>query len=264
MLFRSVVVNWLRTIKMVGESQIEVEVMELDAKGSPKATGRTEVLKADTLVLALGQETESEFLKKVPGIVVTAEGTIQVDDKLMTGREGVFAGGDMIPFNKTVTTAVGHGKKAARHIDAYLSKRLFIRPAKHQAARFDMLKNEWYAKGPRTQQPTLEGQRRIESFEETLGGLTQLAALYEARRCFSCGNCFECNTCFNVCPEQTIVKNGPGKRYTINMDGCSRCGLCVQECPCGAMAMAADPAVTDKASVGSSNQAFASAGASVK
>ena len=237
-----VVVNWLRTVKAVGEHGIEVEVMKLDAKGNPQPTGKTEVLRADTLVLALGQETQSDFLKSIPGIVVGKDGAIEVDQHMMTGHAGLFAGGDMIPFNKTVTTAVGHGKKAARNIDAYLQRRTYTPLPKHPLARFDVLRTDWYPKGPRAPQPVIEVERRLESFQETIGGLSQVEALYEARRCFSCGNCFECNTCLNVCPQQTIDKLGEGKRYEIKMENCSRCALCVQECPCGAMTMAPDAA----------------------
>ena len=39
---------------------------------------------------------------------------------MMTGADGVFAGGDMVPSERTVTVAVGHGKLAARNIDAWL------------------------------------------------------------------------------------------------------------------------------------------------
>ena len=39
---------------------------------------------------------------------------------MMTGCPGVFAGGDMVPAERTVTVGVGHGKKAARNIDAWL------------------------------------------------------------------------------------------------------------------------------------------------
>ncbi|HUO09444.1 MAG TPA: NAD(P)-binding protein [Phycisphaerae bacterium] len=243
-----VVVNWLRTIKTVGEHELEVEVMQLDSKGMPQPTGKTEILNADTLILALGQETQSDFLRNVPGIVVTRDGAIQVDDHLMTGCAGIFAGGDMIPLNKTVTTAVGHGKKAARYIDAYINRGVYTPLPKHQIARFDLLRIDWYPKGPRAEQPVAPSESRIESFEETIGGLDKVAAVYEARRCFSCGNCFECDTCCNVCPEQTIEKLGPGKRFTIHMENCSRCGLCVQECPCGAMTMTPEipPPVAEK------------------
>ena len=39
---------------------------------------------------------------------------------MMTGHAGLFAGGDMVPAERNVTVAIGHGKKAARHIDAWL------------------------------------------------------------------------------------------------------------------------------------------------
>ncbi|HWB53823.1 MAG TPA: NAD(P)-binding protein [Tepidisphaeraceae bacterium] len=239
-LTEGVVVNWLRTIKYMGDDDIEVEKMELDDKGYPRPTGKTETLKADVLVLALGQETQSEFLKKVPNIIVGKGGEIQVNDHLMTGQPGVFAGGDMIPADKTVTVAVGHGKKAARHIDAYLRGETYVIPAKHSLANYDLLRVDWYSKSGSAQQPVMPTSVRIKSFDETIGGLNAHNAYYEARRCLSCGNCFECDTCYNVCPDQTIFKLGPGKRFYIDMTYCSRCGLCVQECPCGAMAMMND------------------------
>lgn len=48
-------------------------------------------------------------------------GTVDVGQDLMTGHPGIFAGGDMVPAERTVTVAIGHGKKAARAIDAWLS-----------------------------------------------------------------------------------------------------------------------------------------------
>jgi NADPH-dependent glutamate synthase beta subunit-like oxidoreductase len=238
-MLEGVVVNWLRTIKQVGDGDIEVEVMQLDARGIPQPTGKKETLHADVLILALGQETQSKFLQGVSGIVVGRDGTIEVDDQLMTGHRGIFAGGDMIPAEKTVTTAVGHGKKAARCIDAYLRGKTYLPAPKHTPARLDQLNTDWYARVARALQPQLDLARRLRSFDETVGGLDSFAALEEAHRCLSCGNCFECDTCYNVCPDQAITKLGPGKRYTIDMSYCSRCGLCARECPCGAIEMTA-------------------------
>ncbi len=62
-------------------------------------------------------------------------------------------------------------------------------------------------------------------------------ALFEARRCLSCGNCFECDNCYGVCPDNAVIKLGPGKRFEFNYDYCKGCGLCVSECPCGAIKM---------------------------
>ena len=91
-------------------------------------------------------------------------------------------------------------------------------------------------------QPVLEVARRLDSFAETMGGLSEKEVLAEARRCFSCGNCFECDTCRDICPDQAIYKLGKGNRYEINLEQCSGCGLCAQECPCGAIDMKAQNA----------------------
>ena len=83
----------------------------------------------------------------------------------------------------------------------------------------------------------LEAARRIDSFTEVQGGLDETNALYEARRCLSCGNCFECDNCYGVCPDNAVIKLGPGKRFSIDYDYCKGCGLCAAECPCGAIDM---------------------------
>ena len=75
------------------------------------------------------------------------------------------------------------------------------------------------------------------TFEEVQGGLDETNALYEARRCLSCGNCFECDNCYGVCPDNAVIKLGPGKRFQFNYDYCKGCGICAQECPCGAIGM---------------------------
>ncbi|MGE5287024.1 MAG: 4Fe-4S binding protein, partial [Micromonosporaceae bacterium] len=55
--------------------------------------------------------------------------------------------------------------------------------------------------------------------------------------CLSCGNCFECDNCYGVCPDNAVIKLGPGDRYSIDYDYCKGCGICVSECPCGAIEM---------------------------
>ena len=58
---------------------------------------------------------------------------------MMTGHPGIFAGGDMVPSERTVTVAVGHGKKAARHIDAWLRGATYHKTGKHPVVDFPML-----------------------------------------------------------------------------------------------------------------------------
>jgi NADPH-dependent glutamate synthase beta subunit-like oxidoreductase len=234
--------RWLSTITEVDESRIEVERMELDESGFPQPTGEIEELAADCVVLALGQESDLRLLSSMPDVTV-AGGAVQVGPDLMTGREGVFAGGDVVPSERTVTTAIGNGKKAARAIDAWLSGKASpagAEPARHEVATFDHLNTWYYSDAPRTIQPTLDLARRIDTFDEVVGGLDETNALFEARRCMSCGNCFECDNCFGVCPDNAVMKLEPGLRYRFDYDYCKGCGLCAVECPCGAIVMDAE------------------------
>jgi 2-oxoacid:acceptor oxidoreductase delta subunit (pyruvate/2-ketoisovalerate family) len=236
-----VMVKWLSTIKQAGneygDQALTIEKMVLDDKGHPQPTGEFETLEADSLVLALGQDVDLSLLDNVSGLQ-TQDGVVQVDaDTMMTGHPGVFAGGDMVPAERNVTVAVGHGKKAARHIDAWLRGRRLELPPKHGAATFERLNTWYYSDAPKTLRPQLDLARRTSSFDEVQGGLTEDNALFEARRCLSCGNCFECDNCYGVCPDNAVIKLGPGKRFQFNYNYCKGCGICAAECPCGAIDM---------------------------
>ena len=236
-LAEGVMVKWLSTIKQAGESALTIEKMALDAQGMPQPTGEFETLEADSLVLALGQDVDLALLDGVPGLELKG-GVVQVDPAtMMTGRAGLFAGGDMVPAERNVTVAVGHGKKAARHIDAWLRGTTLATPPKHAPASFERLNTWYYSDAPKTLRPQLDLARRSSSFDEVQGGLTEANALFEARRCLSCGNCFECDNCYGVCPDNAVIKLGPGKRFEFNLDYCKGCGMCVAECPCGAIEM---------------------------
>jgi NADPH-dependent glutamate synthase beta subunit-like oxidoreductase len=236
-----VMIKWLSTITQAGTDAdagtLTIEKMALDDQGFPQPTGEFETLAADSLVLALGQDVDLSLLEGVPGLEVR-DGVVQVDPlTMMTGHAGLFAGGDMVPADRNVTVAVGHGKKAARHIDAWL-RGTQIEPApKHAPASFDRLNTWYYSDAPKTVRPQLDVARRTSSFDEVQGGLTEANALFEARRCLSCGNCFECDNCYGVCPDNAVIKLGPGKRFEFNLDYCKGCGICVVECPCGAIEM---------------------------
>jgi len=232
-----IMIKWLSTIKnMADAGTLTVEKMALDDKGFPQPTGEFETLEADSLVLALGQDVDLSLLDGVPGLAIK-DGTVQVGSNMMTGYPGVFAGGDMVPSERTVTVAVGHGKKAARHIDAWLHGATYAPPPKHELATFDKLNPWYYSDAPKTVRPLLDIARRKSTFDEVVKGLDETNALFEARRCLSCGNCFECDNCYGVCPDNAVIKLGPGKRFEFNYDYCKGCGICVSECPCGAIRM---------------------------
>jgi 2-oxoacid:acceptor oxidoreductase delta subunit (pyruvate/2-ketoisovalerate family) len=231
-----IMMKWLSTIKRMDEGVLTVEKMQLDEKGFPQPTGEFETLETDSLVLALGQDVDLSLLDGIPGLEIK-DGVVQVAANMMTDHAGIFAGGDMVPSERTVTVAVGHGKKAARYIDAWLRSAIYAPAGRHELAGIDKLNTWYYADAPKTVRPMLEIARRQSTFEEVQGGLDETNALYEARRCLSCGNCFECDNCYGVCPDNAVIKLGPGKRFQFNYDYCKGCGMCAQECPCGAIAM---------------------------
>ena len=234
-------INWLRTIAAFDGPELTVEAMELDPGGFPRPTGRFETLAADTVILALGQATDTAFLRQVPGVEFGRDGTVKVSPSMMTGCLGVFAGGDMVPAERTVTVGVGHGKKAARHIDTWLrgagAPAAPGDAAKHPLAEFSLL-NPWYFGdfAPR-EQPESPAEQRLTGFGEVVGGLSGAEAVYEAGRCLSCGNCFECDGCLGACPEDAVIKLGPGYRYGFDYDRCTGCGTCYEQCPVHAIEM---------------------------
>jgi NADPH-dependent glutamate synthase beta subunit-like oxidoreductase len=240
-------INWLRTITAFEGPELTVEVMELDGEGRPHPTGRLETLAADTVILAVGQQADTAFLRQVPGVEFKRDGTVVVSASMMTGCPGVFAGGDMVPAERTVTVGVGHGKKAARFIDAYLRGEEVSPLPKHDLASFDLLHPWYFADAGRRTQPERDPADRIADFTEVVGGLTGQEAAYEADRCLSCGNCFECDGCFGSCPEDAIVRLGPGRpyghltgtgyNYRFEYDRCTGCGTCYEQCPVHAIEM---------------------------
>lgn len=230
-------INWLQTITEVGED-LTVEIMELDADGRPRGTGRFEKLDADTVIMAVGQKPDTGFLHNIHGLRFEDD-TLQVDPKtLMSDVPGIFAGGDAVPSERTVTVGTGHGKRAAHNIDMFLTQGQVAEAPKHPTAAFDKL-NLWYFRDSDSQrtQPELDAETRLSDFGEIVGGLTPDQAMFEAQRCLSCGNCFECNGCLGACPEDAVIRLGKGHRYRFDYDKCTGCATCYEQCPVHAIEM---------------------------
>lgn len=236
-LSEGVKIHWLSTIKNMETSSITVEKMQV-INGKAVPTGEYETLEADSLILALGQEADTDFLKHIEGITFKEDGTtVEVNPSMMTGYPGIFAGGDMVPSERTVTIATGHGKKAARNIDAWLRNSTYEKPANNPLVTIEKLQIWFKTNAEAKAQQHLEIEKAVETFDEIVAGYTTEEAVYEAQRCLSCGNCFECDSCYGACPEGAISKNGKGEGYTINYDLCTGCGVCAEQCPCHALDM---------------------------
>ncbi len=234
-------VTILRSIKSIEKNKITLEIMKVE-KGKAVGTAEFETVDADVLILANRQETESGFLRSLTTMIFNEDGTIKIDAQRMTGQQGIFAGGDMLPGeNRSATIAIGQGKKAARYIDSYLIQQPFIKGEKHPTAGYRKLHMWFKTEAPQKEQDKLSPQEAIKSFDEVIAGLSEKEATYEAKRCLSCGNCFECDGCFAACPEEAIIKLGPGKRYQFDFDLCTGCGICFEQCPCHAIEMIPEP-----------------------
>jgi thioredoxin reductase len=77
----------------------------------PKATGKFESIEASVVVQALGQNVDESFLDNLSELKLE-DGVLDVDAHMMSAIEVVFAGGDMVPSERNVTVAMGHGTKA--------------------------------------------------------------------------------------------------------------------------------------------------------
>lgn len=219
--------------------------LRLDCAWVKFADGRVEVLpgngfrlKADAIVTAIGQDPQLAPLRSLaPG-----DGAlIATDAHGATATEGVFAGGDAASMQRFVTHAIGMGKRAALEIDRLLggaresershggtregdrSRGGAVAPQETQKTVPYSAINTWYhARAPRA----AGGREAAARVEE---------ALSEAARCFSCGECTHCDNCFTACPDMAVRHVNGG--YAIDEKYCKGCGLCVAECPTGAVAM---------------------------
>lgn len=227
----------LRKITRIQDHTLTLEIMIPGEGRETLHTGQTETLYADVLVQALGQEGDFSLFGAMPPGIVIQDGAVLVDQGGMTSLPGVFAGGDMTPSARNATAAIGAGKKAARRIDRFLRGVVETECPPQELADIRWMNTRYYSEAPRTIRPILDMVRRTSGFAEVVGNLDEDTALFEARRCMSCGNCFECDNCYGVCPDNAVIKLGPGQRFKFNYDYCKGCGICAAECPCGAIRM---------------------------
>ena len=76
----------------------------------------------------------------------------------------------------------------------------------------------------------------LRGFDEINLGLDRASAVRSAERCFQCGLCNSCRNCDLFCPDLAVLMKGKGPE--IDYDHCKGCGICVQECPRGALTLA--------------------------
>jgi NADPH-dependent glutamate synthase beta subunit-like oxidoreductase len=191
---------------------------------------------ADTIVPAIGQDPDLDCLQDLMEVEAAL---VRIDGQHRTSREGIFAGGDLVTMQRFVTVAFGFGKQAAAEIDRYLQSRTPARdrPAQPEVS-IDVINTNYHLPADRAEQQLVPAPERQASFDEVELTLPVGDVLAEAQRCFSCGNCTFCDNCFYFCPDMAIVREKDG--YSVNIDYCKGCGLCVRECPTGSIVMRAE------------------------
>lgn len=235
--------------------------------------GSEETVFCDTVVLAIGQAADLNWICPEDNLKVTPRGTIQTDPvTLATSRPDIFAGGDLAFGPRIIITAIAEGQRAARSIAKYLTGRA---PQPARKARATIYPTEHYRMAPdyeklaRRAPPTLPMERRI--------GIAEVEQLYpvpeaqaQALRCLKChvspvfdgDQCILCGGCADICPESCLrlvdllalrgderfqaavlarygQMPGPVRQSAIIKDEtrCIRCGLCAVRCPTGAITM---------------------------
>ncbi len=193
-------------------------------------------LRADAIVPAIGQDAD---LPRWRGALAGDGPVIKADENWQTGMEGVFAGGDVASMERFVTQAVGMGKEAAAAILATIEPvKILQKPSVTNDASYGVINTAYHPLAARVRQEVTGVAARLNNFDEVQHPLDQKDALAEASRCFSCGTCTLCDNCLYYCPDMAITATDQG--YEVDTDYCKGCGLCVAECPTGAIRMVED------------------------
>ena len=213
-------------------------------------------IEADSVIIAAGEEIEVSFLPKG---VERKEGIVLTRRDGSTGIKGIFAGGDLTSNQRTVAHAIGSGKKAALAMDCYLRGKdseeaiqqiligegpslsifRYLQPEERKmnphVVAFEELNMDYFEPSKRQKQSKGLAKKRIRGFEEVTSPLTEDRAVREAERCFSCGTCNECENCYVFCPDTSVIKAGEMFSHQMDYDFCKGCGICLSECPRGAI-----------------------------
>jgi len=190
-------------------------------------------LAANAVVTSIGADAD---LGDLAAAVPSGRGLFVADPRSQaTGVDKVWAGGDVASMARFVTEAVGMGKRAAIDIDRVLRGEPQLAATPLAAVGLDAIALHHHPKAPRAAAQLRPAAERVASSVEVQLGLELESALAEAGRCFSCGSCTACDNCFHYCPDLAIRRVDGG--YQVLTDYCKGCGMCVKECPTGAITM---------------------------
>jgi formate dehydrogenase major subunit len=232
---------------------IKMQLGEPDRSGRRRPVpveGSDHTVEADTIIGAIGQSTNTQFLYNDLPVKLNKWGDIEINPKtLQTSVDKVFSGGDCVTGPATVIQAIGAGRRAAEAMDSFLTKGyVHEENANYNCSRGtleDLPKWEFeeMPRIPRATMPALSPAERIKGFVEVEKGLDENTAKNEANRCLKCG----CNERFDCTLRKEARRHGivfskPVHRrpkfaiddhhpFIIRDDNkCISCGRCVAVC----------------------------------
>jgi len=193
-------------------------------------------LEADTIIAAIGQEPD---LTNLDGFK-NKNGWLEINpSNRETSVAGVFTGGDALGL-ANATTAVGHGRRAAKSIEANLNGISYREAGAPRPVKDTDMILDYYPPAPRNNIKGLHVEERIDNFKEVCLPLTMEEAIAEANRCMSCGLCFTCDQCRIYCPREAISKDKKrpiGQIMFTDYTRCNGCHICAEVCPCNYIEM---------------------------
>jgi heterodisulfide reductase subunit A-like polyferredoxin len=201
--------------------------------GEPDASGRARPIpieasefttSVDTVIAALGQAPETEFVKKL-GVSLSKRGMIEIDPKTgATNIEGVFSGGDVVTGPAFVVDAIAAGKRAARSVCQYLNgEPLELEEKEQEPEKFSQEEIEDRKRRfpPRNRMEMREEpvKKRIKDFREVALGYSLEEAIEEASRCLAgqIEGCIECHECERRCEPNAITYTMQDEAVEVNV-----------------------------------------------
>jgi NADPH-dependent glutamate synthase beta subunit-like oxidoreductase len=222
--------------RVVAMKAIRMELGEPDSSGRRRPVpieGSEFEIPASAVISAVSQQPDFSGFESL----IEGRDWIKVDDEGATKVDGIWAGGDVTNL-ELVTTAVGHGRRAAEAI----VRRLTGTAAENgdmPLIRSDKMLLDHYEKQERGEPTAIDLDQRMDSVDlEVNLGFTRDEVIVEAQRCMSCGYCFDCEKCWMYCQDQAIEKPlNRGELYPFKMANCTGCKKCAEICPCGFIEM---------------------------
>lgn len=201
-----------------------------------KSSGETFGIEGDMVVAAIGQSADMQGLESI----VNGNSWLKVDRHFrIPGKQKVFGGGDAIKVD-LITTAVGHGRKAAESIDAFLKGEPLPEQGYREVTKVQKQDVLYFFHSPQAKRGNIEPEAVVGNHDELLQALSKEEALAEAARCMSCGLCFDCKQCVSFCPQTAVSRfrdNPEGEKVYTDYSKCVGCHICSLVCPSGYIQM---------------------------